>query len=110
MKFYENLEDPVTFKNQYCAEMNHQKRDKLIEWKKHWCECCQRELNGTMQWEEHIKTKKHKHLKAVQSKIKTKPASHRLGGTTLYLTGALWVASASLVIIGVLRHAMSQKI
>ena len=36
------------------------KKDKLSKWTKVICEKCNQELNGEKQWEEHLKTRKHK--------------------------------------------------
>eukprot|EP00347_Sterkiella_histriomuscorum_P023170 403335685 len=48
------------FKQSYCNESSMNKKERLLNWKKVYCEKCNQELNGQKQWQEHIQTRKHK--------------------------------------------------
>lgn len=37
-----------------------------MEWKKYLCETCNKELNGLLEWQQHLKSKQHK--KSIQHK------------------------------------------
>ncbi|CDW87769.1 trna mitochondrial [Stylonychia lemnae] len=53
-------ENITLFLKSYCLEQIKTKNEKLENWSKTFCEKCNQELNGSYQWQEHIKTRKHK--------------------------------------------------
>ena len=58
--YFEGISNLSEFLATYCLGQSASKAAKIQQWAKVKCEACQQELNGEKQWQEHVKTRKHK--------------------------------------------------
>ncbi len=86
LEFYGKLKDfyksqsqaeMIDFLGSYCNSFMEKRSMKKNEWRKFECEACKQELNGQKQWDEHVKTRKHKNRiaggkKSHMTKVKPK--------------------------------------
>lgn len=74
--YYKTI-DPKDFLVHYCDHFITQKQQKLLQWKKFYCTACHTgdgkpmELNGQLEWNKHVKTRKHQSQLKKRRKFET---------------------------------------